>query len=439
MKGWPGVAGMCLVSVVALAACSSSETEVAEGEGEGGEKADLKSGQTELRVAWWGSQARHDRTIEAIKLFEAENPDIAVTTEFTGWDGYWERMSTQAAGRNLPDVIQMDLQYINEYVSRDLLVDLTPYVENGTLDFSDVDDIYLEGGIVEEGLYGINLGSNAMSIAYDAEIFAEAGVPELEPGYTWDDYIEAVKTINENLDGMYAYAFGDNLNFFKHYLRQHDLWLYNEDNTGLGYDDDKYLIDFLNMYKDLLDSGVAAPPDVKAEVQGIQDELIVHSRASTFSPHSNQIVALNEAAGRKLQMTTLPAMEGGSEASFIKPSLLFSATSQGDKSEEAARFINFFVNSIEANEILNAERGVPISEKVRDHLYDHVSENTQLQFDYVQLVEQRAAPIHPPDPAGTGQILDLYARMIEEFEYELLSAEEFAERFRGEVEIILSN
>lgn len=86
-------------------------------------------------------------------------------------------------------------------------------MEDGTLDFSDVDDIYLEGGIVNEGLYGINLGSNAMSIAYDAEIFAEAGVPELEPGYTWDDYIEAVKTIHENLDGMYAYGFGDSLNF----------------------------------------------------------------------------------------------------------------------------------------------------------------------------------------------------------------------------------
>jgi multiple sugar transport system substrate-binding protein len=28
----------------------------------------------ELRIAWWGSQNRHDRTIAAIELYEKENP-----------------------------------------------------------------------------------------------------------------------------------------------------------------------------------------------------------------------------------------------------------------------------------------------------------------------------------------------------------------------------
>lgn len=29
-----------------------------------------------LRVAWWGSQARHDKTMEAIAKFEEKNPGI---------------------------------------------------------------------------------------------------------------------------------------------------------------------------------------------------------------------------------------------------------------------------------------------------------------------------------------------------------------------------
>ena len=64
----------------------------------------------ELRVAWWGSQDRHNRTLGAIELFEKKYPDIRVEAEFSSWNGYWERIAAQAAGGNLPDVFQQDMQ-----------------------------------------------------------------------------------------------------------------------------------------------------------------------------------------------------------------------------------------------------------------------------------------------------------------------------------------
>ncbi|MFY9436233.1 MAG: ABC transporter substrate-binding protein, partial [Limnochordia bacterium] len=63
-----------------------------------------------LRVSWWGSQGRHDRTLAVIDLFEAKYPHIKIEPEFAGWDNYWERIAAQAAGRNLPDVFQQDMQ-----------------------------------------------------------------------------------------------------------------------------------------------------------------------------------------------------------------------------------------------------------------------------------------------------------------------------------------
>ena len=51
----------------------------------------------ELRVAWWGSQDRHNRTIKAIELFQKKYPNIKVTYEFVGWNDYWTKMTTQAA------------------------------------------------------------------------------------------------------------------------------------------------------------------------------------------------------------------------------------------------------------------------------------------------------------------------------------------------------
>src|SRR5690625_1309081 len=68
--------------------------------------------QIELRMAWWGSQTRHDYTLEAIEIYEEKNPQITIDPEFSGWDGYWEMLATQAAGGDLPDIIQMDMQYI---------------------------------------------------------------------------------------------------------------------------------------------------------------------------------------------------------------------------------------------------------------------------------------------------------------------------------------
>jgi multiple sugar transport system substrate-binding protein len=430
-----------MLALLALAACSSGTS--------GGPAAvedpdtetvvELEEGQVEIRVAWWGSQTRHDRTLEAIELFEEQNPDIVVTPEFTGWDGYWERLATQAAGQNLPDVFQMDLQYLNEYVSRGLLEDLAPSIDAGALNLDDVDELYLAGGRIDDNLYAINLGANSLALAYDPAMFEEAGVPLLEPGYTWDDYVSTARKLKESLgDDVYVQSLSD-LHGFKHYLRQHDLWLYNEDNTGLGYDDDQYFIDYFSMWDELLKEGVSAGPDITTEIQGLEDELIVHGRSPVLMFHSNQIVGLQGAADRPLDMTLFPSMPGKTDAHFLKPSQFFSISSQSQQQEAAAKFIDFMTNSLEANEILAAERGVPISAAVREHLYSQLSEYEQMQFDYIELVQENSSEIHPPEPAGLSEINGLFDRKLEELEYGVITVEEFAQEFREGVEQILGN
>ena len=54
--------------------------------------------QTEVRISWWGSQNRHDRTIATIELYEELNPDIDIVYEFQGWGDHWTKLATQAAG-----------------------------------------------------------------------------------------------------------------------------------------------------------------------------------------------------------------------------------------------------------------------------------------------------------------------------------------------------
>src|SRR5690606_9101459 len=81
--------------------------------------------QVNLRITWWGSDARHQVTQHAIDLFEAAHPNISVTPEFSDWDGYWDKLATATAGGDAPDVMQMDGQYLATYADRGTLVDLT--------------------------------------------------------------------------------------------------------------------------------------------------------------------------------------------------------------------------------------------------------------------------------------------------------------------------
>ena len=78
-----------------------------------------------LRFLWWGSQERADRTFKAIEAYKGVASDVSITGEFAGWSDYWPRLATQVAGRNAPDLIQMDYRYIFEYARRGAL--LPPY------------------------------------------------------------------------------------------------------------------------------------------------------------------------------------------------------------------------------------------------------------------------------------------------------------------------
>jgi len=158
--------------------------------------------QVELRIAWWGSQNRHDRTIAAIELYEQEHPNIKITYEFNGWEDHWTKLATQAAGGNLPDIIQQDYARIAEWQARDLLYPLDEFVEDGTLDFSNVSQSNIDGGVIDGQLWAVNLGTNSLGLALDVDAFAEAGVELPADDWTWKDFEDVCMALHEATGGF---------------------------------------------------------------------------------------------------------------------------------------------------------------------------------------------------------------------------------------------
>ncbi len=402
---------MALVAVgCAAPAAAPSAADAPASDADAATESDGSGDQTELRIAWWGSQNRHDRTIAVIELFEELHPEIDVVYEFSSWTDHWTKMATQAAGGNLPDIMQQDYARLEEWVDRDLIMPLDQFVEDGALDFTNVSDAALDGGRIDGQLYGVNLGTNSLSFVIDLDAFEAAGIEVPAQDWTWQDFEETAMALHEATGG-YGHAFDlSNEQLWKSLYLSNDEWAYSDDGTALGYEDDAIFADYIDMILRLQEAG--AIPNIEEENargdQGVEASLIVTQDSPMDMFWSNQIVAVQTAAGedRNLYMNHLPRLEGGQSANYVKPSMFFSITSQAKEPEAAAMFIDFFTNNVDANNILFAERGVPVSSEIREALKPQLDKAQLEMFDFLDRVVADSSPIRPPDPVGHADIIN---------------------------------
>jgi multiple sugar transport system substrate-binding protein len=402
----------------------------------------------ELRVAWWGSQDRHNRTIKVIELFQKKYPHIKVSYEFAGWADYWTKMATQAAGRNLPDVMQQDYAYITEWSSRGLLAPLDDYVKSGVIDTRDVSEALLRGGVVNGKLVAVNLGSNSQCWVLDVDAFKKAGVELPAPTWTWADFERIALTLHEKLGiwGMGAGMWNEQL--WGSIYFSAGQWRYSPDGARIGYESDKPLVDYLGMLLRLQKANALIPradelAGYNMETQGVEVAPMVGRKAAMAYMWSNQVVAVWKAAGgeeRTFTLMPLPRLPGGKSANYLKASQFWSVTTQAKYPKEAAMFIDFFTNSVEANEILLAERGVPIAGKVRQALVPKLGRSQVEMFAYLDRVAKDVQPIPPPDPPGHTELVKnvFVPRVMDPVAYGRLQPEKGAALLRQEVNSILA-
>ena len=140
-----------------------------------------------MRLAWWGGQARADRTDAVSKLYAEAHPGVTFDTWWNAFNDYWPKLGTEVAGGNAADVYQMDYRYLVEYAQRGAIAPLDDYVASGALDLSDFDQDQLDGGKVDGKLYGISLGANSVALMINKTVFETAGVEVPGPNTTYDD------------------------------------------------------------------------------------------------------------------------------------------------------------------------------------------------------------------------------------------------------------
>jgi multiple sugar transport system substrate-binding protein len=409
-----------------LAACGGSD-DAADG------------GDVTLRFTWWGSDVRHQVTQQMIEAFEAEHPNITVQGEFGEWSGYWDKLATQTAANDSPDIIQMDELYLREYAGRDALLDLST---QNALDTTTYDESTLATGEFNGGIYGLSAGVNSLSIFANPAIFDEAGVdlPD-DQTWTWDDFRELATEISEKTpEGVFgAASFTGGESAFTVWARQHGESLYGEDDVAFS---PETLTSFYELAVELSESGAApqATRTVEDFTIAIDQSLLATNKVAMGFAWSNQIHAYSEMSGEDMVLLRMPSQTGAAtdNGAFYKSSMFWSVSSRSEHPEEAAMFLDFIVNSEEAGEILLAERAVPPNGEIREAIGEQLSDADTRAVAFIEdIADEIEGPPAPP-PVGAADTQQVFQRYSSEVLFGRTSPEQAAQGFANELSSNLS-
>lgn len=401
-----------------------------------------------LRMIWWGSQTRHEYTQAAIKVFEEKNPGVTISPEYVSWDGYWQKLATQSASKDLPDIIQQDYKYIVQYSKNDLIIDMYPYVESGVLNLDDCPESGWIAGEVDGKLTALCIGINTICTMINPDMLEAIG--EEAPSLTWtyEDYEALCQKFIDHKDELGINYVDDAVQSagtegVQYGFRENDLWFYNQDGSeSFGWEKDvgkPILVDMLNREKEYVEKGYTSPLPVRDEISqnGIESLPMIRGTSVMASGvWSNQIMAVSNAAGHEFVITTYP-FKTETRHQYMKPGQFLSVATNSEYPEMAVKFVNDFTNDVDMNMELKAERGVPISTKVQEALaatYEEGSVDKQI-FDYVAAVTPIAGPIWVPEPKSNGSIITLTSNMFKDVINNGLNAEDAFESFYSQATV----
>jgi multiple sugar transport system substrate-binding protein len=416
------VAGMAAVPAMPLALGSLSRAALAE---------------TRLRLFWWGNPERDKRTFQVVDVYKKKNPDVQVDAEAIGWTDYWPKMATQAAGRNMADVVQMDYRYLYEYARRNQLEPLDEYVGE-ELDLSRFDPTFLDSGRFQGKLYAVPWTVNSTACYYDTVRLNEFGVTMPDWRWTWDDLKTVARDIKKQAPEGYAAVANKGIwePMLEFFLRQRGKALYTEDGEIASTQED--VTDYFGLWDSLRQEGLVPAADVTTRDIGGLDALPLTGRKCAIDfAHSNQIIGLQALVPNELGVTMLPNLAGGRPGQYLKPSMLISMSRTSPNKDGAVKLLAFLAYDLDAAAVLGVERGVPGDKQAREFLLDKVNPVERKMIDYLDIVAGNVSPLPPPPPKGAGEVETLLRRFYPELAFGRMDVKDGSERFFKQTQAVL--
>lgn len=363
-----------------------------------------------ISMTWWGDTKRNEVYNKVIDLFEEANPNIKVERPFGTWAEYFDKLSTQIAGGNAPDVIGMHQRYVSEYALRGALYDLQPLVDSGALDVSDIPDSILKSGYVGDKLYMISQGVTGTGTAYNTSTFDQLGVSYPSMDWTWDEFSQKVNEIKAAADtkGMDLWASSDfsiDIYNFTYWARSHGEHLFTSEGD-LGFSEET-AVSWFKLWKDYRDQGFIPDAATVSEYDSLplEQSLFATNKIAITGMPASQIGLFQQQVTDDGVVTIcrMPHVEGQPDPEYLSGGF-FTVNAKSENPEAAGMLISFFINNTEGQKTFKLEQGVPATTTAIDAIKDTLSESEMKSLDFIQNQLVKYSSYEPYPPTGYNEI-----------------------------------
>jgi multiple sugar transport system substrate-binding protein len=393
--------GLPVLATGGLAGCSSDE------------QARLTDdGPIELSVFWWGGAKRAEVTERALRLYSERNPRVTFRVTWQGLNGYYDRLATQAAGGNVPDLFQIDDTVLTEYAQREIILDLSRYVTENRLDLRGLPPNLARYGQVDARTVGVPAAQTTAVIVWNRDLLRRLGVPAPRTGMSWAEYIAWAQRVTRTSGGRVAGTMdpsGDYRALWL-WLRSKGGELYRGRQLGFG---SAELIDWFELWQGAR-SGRATPSAAlveQADSGELARQLVVTGHTAASFAWSHQLSELQRYTGDELAVTALP---GPPAAGWARASMYWSAFHGTRHPGVVVDLLNFLTTSTEAGRILGNERGLNASLPVRRFVEGSVSDPGQKRAAALEAtLSDLLGPAPEPPPKGHPRVRTLLVAAAE--------------------------
>ena len=316
-------------------------------------------------------RAINSHTQTQVDTWNANNESQIELTVVPGGTDFVTKLGAAIAAGEQPDIASVDLIFTPVFSSTGQLTDITEFVQ--ALPF--VDDLtpaHMGLRMFEGRNYAVPTAVDGSFIAYNIDLFEQAGLDPENPPSTWDEFLDAARAITALGDDTYGYSFFGNCAGCLGFIHMPFVWA----NGGAFFSDDKFeatisdepaMREMLELFRTMWEEGLIPEGAAVDNGANFVNAFVGGNIGMAGTGNFALPIFVNDHPDLNFGVFLIPGKDGGS-ASFAGGDVI-AIPSGTEHVEEAWRFIEWTLSEEAQLEIYAANGQIPVRLSLVDNEY----------------------------------------------------------------------